>query len=292
MRFENYSIVKNKQVATAENEGFEEWLPLPKRVPAEKVEGTSKQVGFDVPEFRLTGVLRGEQAQLDAKPLDIGLFLEEPVVPLPPLEEDEPEIVDEGPVYDEVREAALKETWDAEWQARLDAAVEAARAEAYQSGYEQARAELQADFDEQKVFLDHHLEVFETEAAKLKVGWQQAVKASEPELATLAVSLAEAILDAPLSEAVKDASREVLLETIERLADEAPTEVTLHPVDFLRIQELGMVEQLDQVYTNLRWTPDSGLTEGEWIVKTPEAVVRRLHQEMMRMLRERIGLSG
>lgn len=291
MRFPQQQIVPQHRVQADEKASFESWTPLPARVPSQRVEGEEALTQFDIPEFRYTGVLRGRQAAIEAQPYVVSMQLGNPVLPLPPLEE---EIVeDEEPLlWNEEREAALKADLDAEWQARLDAAVEAARAEGYQAGYNTAHQELQADFDEKKVFLDHHLEVFETEAAKLKVGWQEAVKASEPHLATLAVSLAEAILDAPLSEEVKTASREVLLATIERLTDEAPTEVVLHPVDFLRIQELGMVEQLDQVYANLRWTPDSNLNEGEWVVKTPQAVVRRLHHEMMQMLRERIGLSA
>lgn len=290
MRFAQNQIIDQKQIQNDQHAEFEDWLPLPSRVPSQRIEGESALAAFDIPEFRYTGVLRGRQAALESRPFEVSMQLENPVLPLPPIE-DELEEEEELVLWDEEREAALKAEWDATWQARLDAAVDAARAEGYQAGYENAYQELQADFDEKKVFLDHHLEVFETEAAKLKVGWQEAVKASEPELATLAVSLAEAILDAPLSEQVITASREVLLATIERLADEAPTEVMLHPVDFLRIQELGMAEQLEAIYTNLRWTPDADLHEGEWVVKTPEAVVRRLHHEMMQMLRERIGLA-
>lgn len=181
------------------------------------------------------------------------------------------------------REKELRAAWEAEWNDRLDDAVAQARSEGYEEGYAAAKEELQAEFDERKATLASDL-------VHLESLWNDFIEQCEPVLAELALDVAEALLDAPLPQAVKAASARAITQAIEELSGEPPITVSLHPVDYLRLEETGVADQLNASHERLRWNTDSDLEHGEWIVESPAKAVRHLTDELLRTLKSRLGL--
>ena len=127
-------------------------------------------------------------------------------------------------------------------------------------------------------------------AERLGALWAQGVRELEPMLAALAVEAAEAVLEAPLSEAQRSAAGRALSTAIDTVAGGPAVTVSLHPIDLLRVQESGLAGALDETHADLRWEADAELAEGDWAVSTDEAAVRRVRSAMIAALRERLGL--
>lgn len=72
-------------------------------------------------------------------------------------------------------------------------------------------------------------------------------------LVELALEVAETLLDAPLPESIRGVSARTLTEAVEQLARSAPLEISMHPVDFLRLQEQGVIAQLESRHPDLHW---------------------------------------
>jgi flagellar assembly protein FliH len=178
---------------------------------------------------------------------------------------------------------SLKEEWDAQWQQRLDTAVAAARDEAFALGYTDAHARLQQDYEAQKDVLGAHF-------LKLRAAWKQFLEESEPSLVELSFDIAQAVLDSPLPGNVKNVATRALAEAVEQLAGSAPIEIMLHPVDFLSLQESGLVDQLESLHAGIRWEPRPEMKQGDWAVQSPAAAIRRLESELIGTLRSRLGL--
>ena len=240
--------------------------------------------GASAPEGR---VLRGAQARAAAAPYVMADLDIEPDFPLP-----EPGVYEtpaslSDPAPDAGPDPARYGKLEAAWQARLEEAVERTRAEAYEEGYEQgyvaAEAALQASFDQRKAMV-------EDDVARLQAAWKEAMKKSEPLLASLAFEVAKQVLDAPLPQDVRAVSGQALAQAIEQFGEEAIIEVSLHPDDLSRLQAYGLTDDLEAMHSGVRWDPNPDVQMGDWIVQTPDAAIRRLKDELLNQLKSRLGL--
>lgn len=233
-------------------------------------------------------ILRGRQVRPSVRPVLVEAEEFVPDLPLPkPL--DGSEASQDGTEASGEAEPTLT---SAEWKARLDEAVAEARAEGYEegreagyeTGYAEAEAALRSEYEEEQ-------EALTRDAARLDALWKEHIENSEPMLVELSLQLAQALVDAPLTESVRRTSEEALAEAVAELAGTPPLTVTVHPVDYLRLQESGLAERLDEMYEELHWEADPGSEEGDWSVSSPAGAVRRLRREIVETLRRRLGLS-
>ncbi len=236
-------------------------------------------------EFPHRGLLRRDQAH-HAQPIELSQEVwtqEDEVLRLPP---EADQVAPNEPETDQkVDEAALRAAIEAEWQKRLQEATARARAEGETVGRHAAEAEWAPRLQALQEQLALELE-------RLRRAWAEYTRQLEPMLVELAIEVAETLLDAPLPESIKGISARALTEAIEQLAREAPLEISMHPVDFLRLQEQGVISQLESRHPELHWDLNPGLNEGDWIVQTPAAMQRRIRQEMLQRLRQQLGLTS
>lgn len=182
-------------------------------------------------------------------------------------------------VNDEEAERAAEEERRAAEVARL---IDEAREEGYRAGYEKASTELADGFAEKAAALVEDAKHMHEENTRF-------AERVEVLLVDLAFRIAETVLDSPLLTPARDAAKDAVANAVERLAGNQLLRVHVHPVDYLRLQEAGLVDQLTAAY-DLRWEPDSGLAPGDWSVESPDAVIRRFERELLSDLRERLGL--
>jgi flagellar assembly protein FliH len=185
----------------------------------------------------------------------------------------------------------LRETLEAEWQDKVDAVREKAyrdgynegHVDGYEVGYDDAEADLQQ-------MIDAEVERLAADVAQLKTLWAEYIEASEPALLNLTIEIAEALLDAPLPESVKGASARAIAEAVEELVGAASLTVSLHPVDYQRLQEKGLLDQLNANHEQtLHWNPDPSHPEGDWSVESPTALIRHQKDEIIASIRQRLG---
>lgn len=178
---------------------------------------------------------------------------------------------------------ALLAARDQEWEQRMERNIEAARKEAYALGYRDASSQLQSDFDarKQELFAD---------IAALRTKWDDFLVRMEPLLAGLSFEIAQSVLDAPLPPKVRNVATRAITEAVEQMGGSTPIEILIHPVDFLRLQESGIVDQLESLHSGLRWEPRPDMKHGDWIVQSPSMAVRRLEEELLTSLKSRLGL--
>lgn len=266
----------------------------PSRIPAEEVDppDESERPEKGSPEGR---VLRDAHTREAPEPVHV-----EPVSPEPePASSSDPEAPPEteaAPDDDEAADAAPDHT-NAEWQERLEAAVEEARTEGYEAGREEgyetgydegyaaAETTLRAEWEEERAALIEDTTRFEE-------AWTRYVEENESRFVELALKLAEAIVDAPLADSLRQASEEALTEAVAMLAGTPPVTITIHPVDFQRLQESGLAEHLTDKYDDLQLESDPECVEGDWSVSSPTGVIRRRRSEVIDTLRDHLGLSA
>ncbi len=196
----------------------------------------------------------------------------------------EPEEPDEEALIEAAKVAELKAAWDATWQTRLDAAVERTSAEAYARGYSEAQEALKEEVRQEK---DAFIEALNT----LKGTWESFINRSETLLLEIALEVAHFLVDAPLPERFSKTTESALLEALEVLSRDVPIRLSLNPVDFLRLQESGLTNHLEDQFATLRWDPQPTLKEGNWIIQTPRQAIRRVSEELLASLRDRFGLN-
>ncbi len=228
--------------------------------------------------FRHHGLLRRQQAR-QAQPIEIdaGEWMQTENIFRISAEENDP------PPQDALDESALKAKLEAEWQQKLEVAIAQARAEGEAAG----RAAAETEWRERLLQLQAE---WADELERLRQAWYAYTRQLEPMLVEIALEVAEALLDAPLPESLKGVSSRVLAEAVEQLARETPIEISIHPVDFLRLQEQGVIAQLESRHAELRWQLNPALKEGDWVVQTPSAMRRNIRQELLQTLRQRLGL--
>ncbi|MEP0548545.1 MAG: hypothetical protein ABJF88_16540 [Rhodothermales bacterium] len=230
--------------------------------------------------LRHRGVLRSAHARRASRPFEVQANWA-PDFPVAPDAEAEPE---PEPGLDDLRAA-----WETEAQQRLDAAVAAAREAAFAEGHAVGREAVLAETAAAAEA------AYATAAAgldQLHADWSDHLHRIEPLLVQLALDATELLLGSGLPDAVRDATTEALTAAVEQLAADAPLTVATHPVDYLHLQEGGFVEHLAASHPGLRWTPNPALAEGDWVVESPKAAVRRIRSEMLRHLHDRLGLHA
>lgn len=255
----------------------EERIPMPRRIPGALVAQTETPPEEDC--FGHRRIFRKDEARMLVQAFELPVLDFEPAFPLPEVREAPPP----PPPEPEPDVEAVKAALEAEWQARLDEAVAAARDEGLAEGRAEAEAALRAEVDAAR-------DAFAEAADKLQQAWEQYMAKTEPLLSHLAFTMAQAILDAPLSHDVKELSARALSQAVDRLAHTPPLQISIHPVDLLRLRETGIVDQLEGAYESLRWDPNEDLKEGDWVVQSPVAMVRHLKEELLHTLRERLTL--
>lgn len=180
----------------------------------------------------------------------------------------------------------LRAAWEEEWKQRMRDRREQARREGYQEGYEKARREADEQIAELETLLDEGLRELERE-------WASFFEHVDRDLADLSVQIAERILDAPLPHEMHDRVKSAIHDAVDELAGETRTDVTLHPADYLRMQESGLMEQLETAYDHLQWHSDPDLEfQGNWIVESPQGALRHLKEELLHEIATSLGLHG
>lgn len=187
----------------------------------------------------------------------------------------------------------LRAELEAEWSANVEAAAAEARQEGFESGYDVG---YEDGVDDTKAHLgqqfDADVEQLAADVAQLKSLWEDHIEASEPALLELAVEVGEALLDTPLPESIRGASARAIAEAVEELASAGSLTVTLHPVDYQRLQEKGLIEQLTANHEQtLHWNPDPDHAEGDWSVESPTALIRHHKAEALDALKELVGMA-
>jgi hypothetical protein len=180
--------------------------------------------------------------------------------------------------------ARLQETWSTAWQQEQEEAVVRARTEAA----DEVRAELQQEMDALQAELDTLRAAYREDAERLQQAWQTFIHQTEPLLLDLAFGITRTLFEAPLPEDVRSIGARALTTAIDQLAADPPITISLHPVDLLRLQESGIVDQLEAVHSGLRWDARSDFNQGDWIAQSPEGAVRRVKEELMAALREQL----
>ncbi len=167
------------------------------------------------------------------------------------------------------------------------AAVEAARAEAYEAGLAAGRAEAEAALRPKIERLERAVG---TDLEQLEALWHAHLERVGQGLVALAVEVAETLVAGPVPEAAREAADRAVVQAVEGLARGEGLSVRLHPVDYLRLDEAGLVAGLNAAHPALRWTPDDGLAEGDWVVESAAAAVRSIRTELLDGLRARLDL--
>jgi hypothetical protein len=78
---------------------------------------------------------------------------------------------------------------------------------------------------------------------------------------------------------------------VAELAGTPPITVTVHPVDYQRLQESGLADHLTDKYDDLQLESDPERAEGDWTVASPAGAIRRRRREVIDTLRGRLSLS-
>lgn len=278
----NRIIRKTDVVAAGEStEEATEKAFYPLRIPGRFVGGMEDlRRAPEEPTYRFKGVLSGEWATLTETPIevaDLDVELESPVFRLDDSQSEEPERKNTTPTDPD----ELRSLWEAEWERKALIDQEQARSEGFRLGYEAAREEYQRQLERTKADIARDLERLEAQV-------QDFIAQTQPLLVELAFEIARALLDAPLPDEIRDKVTRALTEAVEQLAG-APLEIRLHPIDYLRLKENGIVGQLEAMNEHIRWESDPSLKEGDWIVQSPAAMIRRLQDELLGSLRSRIG---
>lgn len=229
-------------------------------------------------------VLERERTVLQADPFEIPTFDALPEHPLPP--PSEPEETTDEPVAEAPPEPTVEEQLAearAAWAQEQEEALAQARAEAFAAGEAAAREAMAAEVDARAQHLT-------TTAERLTARWDDFLEDCEPLLATLAFDVAEAVLDGPLPDTLKGTTRRALTEALDELSGTPPLRISLHPVDYLRLQEEGTTDLLSGTHDALRWNPDPAFQEGDWEVQAADASIRHVREEMIQTLQRRLGL--
>ncbi len=172
---------------------------------------------------------------------------------------------------------------EAEWAQRLKKEVDAARAAGYEAGRREATERLEA------AFTVRHQAVLD-DTSRIQSLWADLVEKSEPILLEMTLDLLEAILHQPLPEPVVGIVENALLTTLEVFSREMPIRLSLNSIDYLRLQESGLVAHVGHLFPKLAWDPQPDHREGDWVAHSPELMVRSIVSEAIQHLKDRFGL--
>lgn len=258
------------------------------RIPKERVDPPEESDHSPDQPVARGPVLEADQVQRTSGAVRIEPIAPEPTSPRPAPAEQAEANADDAPVETD----GAPERTDAEWREHLEEAVEAARTEGYEKGYsegyddgyDEAEATLREEWEaEQEALID--------DTTRFEEVWSQYVAENESRIVELTLQLAEAIVDAPLTDSLRSASEEAIIEAVAELASTPPIEIIVHPVDYQRLQESGLAEHLTDKYDELHLESDPERTEGDWTVASPAGAIRRRRSEVIDVLRGRLGLA-
>ena len=174
--------------------------------------------------------------------------------------------------------AAAERNFERRLAAEVGRAEKAAYERGVADGQEAAAAQVQ----------DHNA-VLNAVSSGFSRAWESMTTGSEPLLVELAFRMAEAILESPLPESVRTLSTAALSEAIEEMGETRSVQVTLHPADYMMLDESGILVPLSKNHPNLNWRTDATLERGDWEARTDSAVVRRVSRELLADLKARLG---
>ncbi len=270
-----------KQVETSgENEAvpFREWIAEhANRIPHQTVRIPDEaQDEHSPPGYSYREVIEGKKTRVASRHVSVSMLRESALhvgASAPGETEEDDGEFPFGLTEEQYNE--LHETWEEDKREEIHRAVESARSEAYEEGYETAAAEAEKEIRELTGILTDAV-------ASIEAQWTEFLEANEPMLGKLAFDIAERILDAPLPEEVYEGVTAAIHDAVDELSGETRTDITIHPADFIRLKETGLLEQLESVYESLHWHSDPELEQrGDWIVETPKAAVRHLQDELL-----------
>ena len=165
---------------------------------------------------------------------------------------------------------------------RLAKEVAEAREAALEEGFQQGHAAAVAHIDAERANLVRAMDGVTT-------AWDSLSANSEPLLAELAFKMVEAILDSPLPENMRALSTGALSDAMEKLADSRSVQVSLHPADYMMLDESAVLVPLTENHPNISWRTDASLERGDWEAQSSEAVIRRVAKELLADLRTRLS---
>jgi flagellar biosynthesis/type III secretory pathway protein FliH len=168
------------------------------------------------------------------------------------------------------------------FERRLSSESSRADKAGYERGYEEGQAAALEASNHQTALLGAVAEGFDQ-------AWESLAGNSEPLLVELAFRMAEAILESPLPESVRTLSTTALTEAVERMAEARSVQVTIHPADYMVLDESAILVPLGRNHPNLSWRTDAALERGDWEARSDGAVIRRVAREMLTDLRDRLN---
>ena len=264
------------------------------RIPGEKVSVQDQGDFSDGPVAR-GPVLDPDQTQRTTEPVQVDPIAPEPDPSLSdgPADPSQGHEEHEAEGGEEAADEESRERTDAEWEERLEEAVEEARTEGYEKGYsegyddgyDEAEETLGSEWEADREALIDDINQFEEL-------WAQYIDENESKLVELTLQMAEAIVDAPLADSLRRVSEGAVIEAVAELAGTPPITITVHPVDFQRLQESGLAEHLTEKYDELQLESDPEREEGDWTVSSPAGAIRRRRSEVIDTLRQRLRLSA
>lgn len=185
--------------------------------------------------------------------------------------------------HDDTSKTRTIEEVEAEWEARLEEQVALAREEAFQEG----RSDAKSDYDRQVAELK---ERFASDLDGIQASWERFMRRAEPKIVQLAFEISRVVLDAPIPDEIRSVCERTIADTIERMATDVPVEIVLHPVSYLRLQEIGVEEQLNATHSKLRWRTNPEMKQNEWTVQSQRSATRRLEGELIDQLQRELSL--
>jgi len=284
-------VIKNVDQSDVTEASLDDEFPTEgsDRIPADAVSTPEDEASPEATPSSENGVFQAQYTHASEAPVVVDADAVE--TPSPPPDAPEP-----SQSAAPSSEDTVPSRTDAEWQEHLEDAIEAARADGYEEGrkegyeagydegYEDAETEMRDEYEVQREQLIGDLRRFDAL-------WEEYIDESETMLVDLSLRLAETIVDAPLTESMRRASEEALLEAVSELASAPPLTITVHPVDYQRLRESGLTERLNEKYDDLTLDSDPEYDEGDWSVSSPIGVIRRLRNEVVDTLRSELRLT-
>ncbi|NNE70238.1 MAG: hypothetical protein HKN29_07720 [Rhodothermales bacterium] len=158
---------------------------------------------------------------------------------------------------------------------------------------EAREAALEEGFAKGQAAATEHLETERQALLKAVAGvdraWETLSDNCEPLLAELAFKMCESILQSPLPEQLRTLSTGALSDALESLSDSKSVQVSLHPADYMMLDESGVLVPLTRNHPNIVWRTDASLERGDWEASSDEAVIRRVARELLADLRGRLS---
>jgi flagellar biosynthesis/type III secretory pathway protein FliH len=243
------SNVLKQTTPTGEKEAvpFKEWVAAHKsRIPGRSVEiPEEEQEKHSRPGYNYRQVIDGTKTRVANRRVSVNMLLSSPldIGDRASPETSATEVEKEFPFgLTEEQYHELRATWTEERRPEIEERISRARSEAYEEGYEAAAAEVEEEIRALREILTAAMDRIESK-------WSTFLERTEPLLGKLAFDIAERILDAPLPEEIYAGVTAAIHDAVDELSGETRTDITLHPADFIRLKETGLLEQLELVDT-------------------------------------------